>query len=972
MKTKSICLSLVLIWMFCTIASSKAQAAAQTTTSLTVTSTNGVVTTVTFGSAVTLTATVQYGSTAATVGQVNFCDATAASCTDIHLLGTAQLTSTGTASIKFIPAIGSHTYKAVFAGTPHGTTSLTGSTSATKALSVTGLWPSVTAIVADGSPGNYTLTATTGGVGNTAPTGSVSLVDTSNNNDVLGSASLTTGPAGLNFLYSLNFSQITLHENSPLQFVVSDFNGDGIPDIAAGSSFGCPGTHCGNATLTTLLGDGNGNFTADAPLDLGSSMSMSFLAAGDFNGDGIPDLVIGNGMLQEGSQSITILLGNGKGTFTVGGTTTTNGTFQSLAIADFNGDGIPDVAVANTTANLITILLGKGDGTFTASPAAPSSTTSQIIATGDFNGDELPDLIGINSNNDSLTILFGNGDGTFTEKTPGPVVGSGSTSIAVGDFNGDGKSDLAVANPQTAMLAILLGNGDGTFTSAAGSPIQLQSMPFVGNGISLTGDFNGDGKVDLVAEGFLLLGNGTGSFSLSPLNVIGAGAIDTDIILAAGDFNGDGTTDLASLGAPLMATPQTATATIQSFAVPVATGNHQVEANYAGDTDYSASTSGMVVLAASPGTSTVQVTSSAAQVFSGTQVTLTATVTGSGLTPTGTVRFYAGSSLLGEATLNSSGVATYTTNSLPVGNNNITASYEGDTNYTSANSQPIVVVVAAPGTTTPTMTVTPSASNVTNQQSITVMVSVAGATGQPAPTGVLDLTTGSYSAQQSLMNGAASFMLQAGVLSSGSNALNVTYLGDATYKSVSGSSTVTVSRVLIMASTPAPVSPGASSEATISLSSGSTYSGTMNLSCALSSSPPGAQSLPTCSLNPANLAIATGGNGTATLTLKTSAPTNNARGSGLDIWGIGGSSIMACLIVFGMPSLSRRWKSILGCLLILFVTGAIGCGGGSSSKPPVNPGTPGTTAGNYTFTVTGTDTADSSITVSSAVTLTVQ
>jgi len=947
--------------MVCTL---KTLAAVQTTTTLAITSTNGTVTTITSGSAVTLTATVSAGTTAVTVGQVNFCDATAASCTDIHLLGTAQLTSAGTASIKILPAIGSHSYKAVFAGTPHGTLSTAGSTSAAATLSVTGLWPSVTTAVPSGNAGNYTLTATTGGAGSAAPTGSISFLNTSDNNAVLASASLTADTAGLDLL---SFSP-TKFGGLFSQFAVTDLNGDGIPDIAQVTSFEAyPGGHF-DAGATAFLGDGHGNFTAAPTLDLGN-MSLSVFGVSDFNEDGIPDLLVGDGL------QVTILLGTGTGTFTAAGSTPTGGQFGSIAIADFNGDGIPDVAVANTTAHLITILLGKGDGTLTASSAAPSSTNSLTIATGDFNGDGVPDLVGITDQNNSATILLGNGDGTFTQKSPGPSTGGPPVSIAVGDFNGDGKTDLAFSclpgqqlpNEQTGTLAVFLGNGDGTFTPA-GSPSQVAYGP------ALVGDFNGDGKADIVINTSILLGDGSGAFAVPAGGINIIGPFGGGIALAAGDLNGDGRTDLVGDGAVLMAATQTATATMQGLAVPVATGTQQVAASYAGDSNYTGSISSTVALAATPGTPTVVVTSSVAQVFTGYAVGLTATVTGSGLTPTGTVIFYAGSSLLGEGTLNSSGAATYTTSSLPVGSNNITASYGGDTNYNAANSPATVVVVAPPGTVTPTVTVTPSASSVTDQQSLTVAVSIAGGAGQPTPTGVLALTAGSYNAQQPLANGAASFTIAAGVLSSGSNTLTFTYLGDATYKSVSATSAVTVSRVLIAASTPASLMPGAMSTATVTLSAGSTYSGTMKLACTLTNSPTGAQSLPTCSLNPTSLAIAADGNGTATLTLQTTPATNTAlaQPSRLGQWGLGGSSVLAGLIMLGMPSRRRRWMSMLGLMLVIFVAWATGCGGGSSSKPPSNPGTPATTAGNYTFTVTGTDTADSSVTVSTTVTLTVQ
>lgn len=926
-----------------------------TTTSLAVTPTDGAVTS---GSAVTLTATVKAAGTALTVGQVNFCDAIAVSCTDVHLVGTAQLTSSGTASIKFIPAIGNHSYKAVFLGTPHGTVSAAPSTSVSVSVSVTGLWASETGFVSSGNPGNYTLTATVGGGASSAPTGNVSFLDTSNNNAVLGTAPLAANTAGLTFFSSA----IPVLTGSFIPLVaVSDLNGDGIRDVVTANSATCIQGHCTDAEVTVLLGDGHGNFTAGPSLDLGSQASMSVLEVGnDFNGDGFSDLLIGDSR----AQTVTILLGTGAGKFTVAGSAATGGNFGSIAIADFNGDGFPDVAVANTTANLITVLLGKGDGTLTPSSGAPLSTNSSTIATGDFNGDGIPDLVGIGE------IYLGNGDGTFTPVTPSPA----TTALPyLGDFNGDGKTDLAFPSgaSNSPVMNILLGNGDGTFTTAPNSPIALGSPNQPGEAsASGVGDFNGDGKVD-IASGSILLGDGTGSFTVISAEGVGLLSASGN---AAGDLNGDGRTDLFGLTSVALAATQAARATVTDFAVPAATGSHQVLASFGGDSNYTSSTSGTVTLAATQGTPTVAVTSSASSVFTGTQVTLTATVSGSGLTPTGSANFFAGSSLLGAGTLNSSGVATYTTTSLPVGSNNITASYGGDSNYTAANSPATVVVVTAPGAGTPTMTVTPSASNVTDQQSVTVAVTVVGASGQPTPTGVLALSTGSYNVQQPLTNGAASFTIGSGVLASGSNTLTVTYLGDGTYKSVNATSTVTVSPIVVAVSSPAFVKPGAAGTATATLSASSTYSGTMKLTCALTNSPAGAQSLPTCSLNPTSVAITAGGNGTATLSLQTTAATNTAMTHpfGLGFLGFGGGSFLAGLIMIGVPSRRRRWMSMLGLLLVIFVAGTIGCGGGSSSKPPSNPGTPATTAGNYTFTVTGTDTANSSITTSATVTLTVQ
>ena len=186
----------------------------------------------TWGSVVMLTATVTAGSSAVKTGRLNFCDATATYCTDIHLLGTAQLTSAGTAALKLRPGIGSHSYKAVFVGT----NSDAASSSSPSALTVTGKYPTTATIAQGGSSGNYTLTATVAGyvneAGLAAPTGTVSFLDTGNGDSVLGTASLGTGASGLGWLNS----QTPPTGGKPSFVVVGDFNGDGIPDLAVANA----------------------------------------------------------------------------------------------------------------------------------------------------------------------------------------------------------------------------------------------------------------------------------------------------------------------------------------------------------------------------------------------------------------------------------------------------------------------------------------------------------------------------------------------------------------------------------------------------------------------------------------------------------------------------------------------------------------------------------------------------------------
>jgi hypothetical protein len=766
-----------------------------TITTLAVTSGGTAVTTVTLGSVVVLSATVKVGGiTTLTVGQVNFCDATAAHCTDIHILGTAQLTKAGTATYKFRPGVGSHSYVAVFAGT----TSDASSTSATEALTVTppAVYPSFTAIAQSGTVGNYMLTATVGGTGSAAPTGTVSFLDSSNSNAVLGTAALG-GNSGLSFLNTLNLSV-----SQPFAVAVADFNGDGIPDLAVGNG--------ANNSVAIFLGNGDGTFTqaANSPVTVGG-IPFS-IAAGDFNLDGIPDLAIANA----GSSTMTILLGNGDGTFkqAANSPVTVGNNPHSVAVGDFNGDGIPDlVTVGNTSAGTVTTLLGKGDGTFTQAANSPFNvgTFPQSVAAGDFNGDGILDLAVTNSTVGTVTILLGNGDGTFTQAANSPIVASSYVySIVVGDFNRNGILDLAVTNGENNTVTILLGKGDGTFTQAAKSPISVGSDPFP----IAVGDFNGDGIPDLAVGNSgngtvtILLGNGDGTFTQAANSPLTVG--NDPFSVAVSDFNGDGTPDLAVSTSPdnqytqpnndvsvMLTATQAATATSSGIYVPVATGANQVIASYPGNGNYKSSTSTSTVLTAATGKPSVSVAASPNPTTYGTSVTLTATMTGSGLTPTGTATFLDGTTQLGTSTLNSSGIATFTSSTSALGAHTITVSYGGDTNYNGATSSAVTLTIT--GMVTPTVVVTPSSSGVTTAQAFTVTVTVNGGNGNPTATGSVTLTSGGYSsAATTLSSGTTTISMPAGSLAVGTDTLTATYTPDAasssTYKSATGTGSVLV------------------------------------------------------------------------------------------------------------------------------------------------------------------------------------
>jgi len=325
----------------------------------------------------------------------------------------------------------------------------------------------------------------------------------------------------------------------PESTVVGDFNRDGKPDLAV--------ANFDDGTVTVLLGNGAGGFTAarGSPFTVGS-FPLS-VAVGDFNGDGIQDLATAN----EGSGDVTVLLGNGAGGFTaVAGGPFTVGSFPaSVVVGDFNGDGIQDIATANLNSNDVTVLLGNGAGEFTAATGGPFAVgvNPDSLVAGDFNGDGNQDLAIANNGGNNVTVLLGNGAGGFKVAPSSPfAVGTGPYAVVLGDFNGDGIQDLATVDYFSGTVTVLLGNGAGGFTAAGYGPFNVERFP-----VSLVvGDFNGDGIQDLATENgssdnvTVLLGDGSGGFIPSTGSPYAVGAYPESV--AVGDFNGDGILDLVT------------------------------------------------------------------------------------------------------------------------------------------------------------------------------------------------------------------------------------------------------------------------------------------------------------------------------------------------------------------------------------------------------------------------------------------
>jgi type II secretory pathway component GspD/PulD (secretin) len=333
-----------------------------------------------------------------------------------------------------------------------------------------------------------------------------------------------------------NFSETISHVRSAQRLLlraedgqkVSFFSGARFPVSLAELS-------ANQSVLPTTLGNGalSGTLpTTDYPTGTGPAAVIS----ADFNADGHPDLATAN----SAANTVSILLNNGDGTFATNVDYPAGSGPAGLAAADFSGNGAQDLAVADFAGNTVSILLGNGDGTFQAPTSLTASAGPVAIAAGVFNNvNAHVDLAVVNQTAGTVSIFPGNGDGTFGPSTDYPV-GTSPSGIAVADFNGDGNLDLAVTNKGSNTVSILLGNGDGTF-----GPKTDYATGAAPSGV-VTADFNLDGHPDLAVSNqtdgtvSILLGNGNGSFTLQTAYT--AGTEPTSV--ATADFNNDGKPDL--------------------------------------------------------------------------------------------------------------------------------------------------------------------------------------------------------------------------------------------------------------------------------------------------------------------------------------------------------------------------------------------------------------------------------------------
>jgi hypothetical protein len=552
-------------------------------------------------------------------------------------------------------------------------------------------------------------------------------------------------------------------------------NGDGIPDLIVANCISTGDQPCGGeGSVGVLLGKGDGTFQPVVTYDAGKYGSTS-VAVADLNGDGKPDLVVANPCTSQffdcpNEGSVTVLLGNGDGTFRSGVAYDSGGiSASSVAIADFDGDGKLDVVVNNLgfiSGTTIGVLRGNGDGTL--QPAVTLKESALFVTTADVNGDGRPDIVFVTPGPyfqpiGTVSVLLGNGDGTFQ-----PVVtyNSGAMDpdwVAVADVNHDGKPDLIVSNlceyigepncggVPPGEVGILLGNGDGTFQPA----VSYSSGGNFATSLAVA-DMDGDGNLDVVVGNLnsstvgVLLGNGDGTFQQAAVFKAGG----HPLALAVDDLNRDGRPDIVS-------------------------------------DVYSPAAAAVLLNATGAQPTTTGLVSNLNPAIYGQKITLSATVTPSGtIIPTGKVTFqwkyFSETFNLGSATLNSSGVATLTRSNLNVNTYSLTAVYGGDLNNLGSTSAVLNQTVTQ-ATSAATITSSPNPSSV--GQSVTFTARITSST--VTPSGPVTFTAGTAVLGTVQLSGGKA-TLTASSLAAGSTAITATYSGSSNIRG----STATLTQVV--------------------------------------------------------------------------------------------------------------------------------------------------------------------------------
>ena len=358
--------------------------------------------------------------------------------------------------------------------------------------------------------------------------------------------SVGSDPSNADFTITDLFTYHTDYASGASQYVntyggaVGDLNGDGNLDLLAANYL--------DNTVGVLLGNGDGTYESAANYSTGSQIPLA-VAVGDFNGDGKLDAVTAD-PYPSSATGISVLIGNGDGTFVPSVRYPAGVTPRQVAVADFNKDGRQDVAVVDDGWAGVSVLLGQGDGTFPSYSHYTTDSHPKDLAIGDMNDDGFVDLLVVNNNPvtniSKLSVLLGKVGGTFNSAVNYPMNHWGAGGVALGDVNADGKLDVVTSNQVDNSASVFLGNGDGTVRT------EVSYAGVTSPGSLALADLNGDGIEDVAVTSStgmsVLPGTGSGGFGPAMTYPVASGGTSECVRVA--DLNKDGHPDVVSFNSP--------------------------------------------------------------------------------------------------------------------------------------------------------------------------------------------------------------------------------------------------------------------------------------------------------------------------------------------------------------------------------------------------------------------------------------
>jgi hypothetical protein len=827
-----------------------------------------------------------------------------------------------TATLKQSIGVGRHTITARYDGiasvTPNGAQTAAPITSAHYDLLVSTKAASDTQLAARTSTSSsraYDLTATIFAHGAISPSGVVTFQDVTANSP-LASVVLDAAESTPAFGRSKTIPLMGQAGN----VAIADFDGDGVPDLVVADT-------TANA-VHVLSGTGKGTYGSQRDYVLDGVPVV--ITATDINRDGVLDIVVGTA-----NRHIDLLLGNSDGTLQPPRSLPLSFAPGHTLFGDVNGDGLTDIiAVGQAGSSSLSVLLGNGDGTFDAATnyTIPKLWDGNSAVLADLNGDSVLDILLV-TNNSATYEMLGIGDGTFQPAVP---FNSMNGNVIAADLNGDGSVDLAFI-PSTGHVGVQLGRGDGTFTppryypfDVPGTNPEVVEPSSTANSIAAA-DFNGDGIPDIIIPGMILLGTGDGTFRQSPVLYNGT-------FSALADVNGDGFPDLVNTSQGSLNVQHGGTivsAQLNDEQIR-GTGTHEIKAAFtpSDGIPYEGSTSNLLQVQAYQTEPSKLTLSPAAETLTyGDSVTVQAVVTplsGDHL-PTGSVVFIVDDTPQQSTALSSLASCQAVFDSLSGGRHSITALYSGDSSLSpSRNSltitmQPASVIIGLAS----------SRENSDLGKAVTFTARVQRLSGTERPAGTVTFQDGSTLLTTAPLSSGGVAAYSTSALSVGTHTVTANYSGDSNFRSAT-SATLTQTVVapdFAITSNPSSLSiqRGRSGVAVISITAIGGYSGTATLACG---------NLPTeatCEFAPSSLNM--GGatpSGAATLTVTVAAQ----RLAGLTGTEARSRMLTLAALLIGFPALmcagnTRRKMRLLLMPLVVVTSATIcmsGCGGGTTKS----------------------------------------